>query len=99
MYKTKSSKEYGVLFPNEMFETLVAFAASTDKKLPWHIRQACIEYLSRHGIDVSDLSNPEGRGARSDLKKHKTTEVFSSEELEKLESFESKTKKKRRFDR
>lgn len=69
MYKTKSSKEYGVLFPNEMFETLVAFAASTDKKLPWHIRQACIEYLSRHGIDVSDLSNPEGRGARSDLKK------------------------------
>ena len=68
MYKTNSSKEYGVLFPNEMFERLVAFTAITDKKLPWHIRQACIEYLAKHGVDVSDLTNPEGRGARSDLK-------------------------------
>lgn len=67
--KTKSGRDIGVFFPTALLEAFVAFSKSSDKAINWHIRQACIEYLSRHGIDVSDLSNPEGRGARSDLKK------------------------------
>lgn len=97
--KTKSGRDLGVFFPTALLEAFIAFAKSSDKATNWHIRQACIEYLAKHGVDVSDLTNPEGRGARSDLKKHKATEVFSAEELEKRKNIEAKTKKKRRFDR
>ena len=96
--KTKSGRDIGVFFPTALLEAFVAFSKSSDKAINWHIRQACIEYLSRHGIDVSDLSNPEGRGARSDLKKHKATKVLSSERLEKLKGFKDKAKENQRFD-
>ena len=89
--KTKSGRDIGVFFPTALLEAFVAFSKSSDKAINWHIRQACIEYLSRHGIDVSDLSNPEGRGARSDLKKHKVSDFYPDEEIESLQKLKNKT--------
>lgn len=67
--KTKSGRDIGVFYPNAFIEILTDYAKASGKGLSWHIRQACIEYLERKGVDVSNIKNPEGRGERSDLRK------------------------------
>lgn len=58
-----------IAFPLDMEARIQAIADSTGKVFSWHVRQACIEYLERNGVDISNLTNPEGRGVRSDLRK------------------------------
>lgn len=69
MYKTKSGKEKAVFFTNTLLDRMLSHSERDGRGLSWHVREACIKYLASQGIDVSDIENPAGRGARSDLRR------------------------------
>lgn len=66
--KTNSGRSKIVFFSNDVIDTLECLSRDTGRGVSWHVRQACAEYLGRNGFNMSGFVNPDGRGARSDLR-------------------------------
>lgn len=68
MPKSKSSQNITLALPQDVVNILRRAATESGTGIQHLIRAATYEWLERHGLLVSTVYNPEGRGVRSDLR-------------------------------